>query len=259
MKHFLLAMAAFVGITSFPVHAQVKDLDDGVYKAAKLGMLSQRIGKAYLAQALKVDEVQSRKVLNDSIGQFDRLLVELKVYAPTPEIKSVYDQLEARWRPFKDTVVGKAANATTAAAVMQSEVGLLELSARGSKALQSRSSKASTKLVEIAENDAMLSQRVALYYYSALLNVNAAAANREVDRASKEFIANLQMLKTSKTTPAAMQPKLTVAASQWGFLENSSKNVGDVRNRAALVGNMFKASERLLEVLDDIAVSYENI
>jgi hypothetical protein len=259
MKRFFCVLAAASCLFASTPFAQVKDIDDGVYKAAKLGMLSQRVGKAYLAQALKADEAQSRKVLNESVGQFDRLLVELKVFAPTPEIKSIYDQLEAKWRPFKDIVIGKTADTATAGQVMAAEVALLDLAARGSKAIQSRGNKANTKLIEIAENDAMLCQRVAMYYYASLLNINAAVSRREIERASKEFTANLQLMKTSSATPASVQPKLTVASSQWAFLDSAAKNAGDVRNRTSLAANMFKSSERLLEVLDEIALTYEKL
>ncbi|TAG44073.1 MAG: hypothetical protein EAZ30_17560 [Betaproteobacteria bacterium] len=259
MKRFFCILAAASCLFASPNFAQVKDIDDGVYKAAKLGMLSQRVGKAYLAIALKGDEAQARKVLNDSVSQFDRLLVELKVFAPTPEIKTLYDQLEARWRPIKDIVVGKTPDPTTAAQFMAGEIALLDLAARGSRAIQARGTKANLKLIEIAENDAMLSQRVAMYYYASLLSINTAAARREIERASKEFLTNLQFLKTAATTPAAVQPKLTIATSQWAFLENALKNTGDVRNRSILAANMFRSSERLLEVLDDIALTYEKL
>jgi len=32
---------------------------------------------------------------------FDRQLVELKAFAPTPEIKATYAQLEASWSDYK--------------------------------------------------------------------------------------------------------------------------------------------------------------
>ena len=46
-----------------PVHAQVSDLNDAINKAGRQRMLSQRVGKAYLAMGLQVQSAAATKVL----------------------------------------------------------------------------------------------------------------------------------------------------------------------------------------------------
>jgi Type IV pili methyl-accepting chemotaxis transducer N-term len=254
MLRFLSLILVFA---SLPAHSQIKNIDDAVYKANRLGMLSQRIGKTYIAQALKVEDVKSKKILEDSIAQFDRSLVELKVYAPTSELKSIFAELDTRWRTLKDTVVGAAPSAASCKTVIAADRSTLELATKASKALQARSQKASTKLVEIAESGAMLSQRTAQYYFAALMEVDTAKSIVELDKAELDFVNQLQFLKSSKDVPSRLRASVSLVESQWAFVEKAGKNRSDFRNRIALAGNMLKASERVLEVMEELAVNLE--
>lgn len=258
MKIVALILSLFL-LSANAAHAQISDLDDAVYKAAKLGMLSQRAAKAYIAGAMNVDDVQTKRILSESVAQFDRTLIEIKVFAPTPEIKATMDQMETKWRGLKDTLVGKPPTVTTARVIMSAEIGLLELSSKAAKSLQALSKKPVTKLIELAENDAMLTQRVALYYFAALLDIEPARANREVERASREYVNNSQMLKEAKETPTAIRRKLELVESQWAFVDSALKSRGDARNRSGLAKNMLRSSERILLLLDEIALDFERL
>src|SRR5687767_5219402 len=89
-------------------HAQVSDLNDAINKAGRQRMLSQRMSKAYLALVQHVEPESARLVLDRSIALFDRQLVELKAFAPAPDIKETYTRLEGAWSEFKGVLVGSA-------------------------------------------------------------------------------------------------------------------------------------------------------
>lgn len=71
-------------------------------------MLSQRAAKAYMALALQAQPAQAEKILSQSMSLFDRQLVELKAFAPSPAIRDTYVTLEGAWSDYKEKLIGKA-------------------------------------------------------------------------------------------------------------------------------------------------------
>ena len=86
----ILAGAAPLGL-----RAQVVDIADAINKAGRQRMLSQRMGKAWLALVHQTEGRSAQAVLDKSMALFDRQLVELKAYAPSPEIR----ETTPRWKP----------------------------------------------------------------------------------------------------------------------------------------------------------------
>ena len=84
----ILAGAAPLGL-----RAQVVDIADAINKAGRQRMLSQRMGKAWLALVHQTEGRSAQAVLDKSMALFDRQLVELKAYAPSPEWRPVFVQI----------------------------------------------------------------------------------------------------------------------------------------------------------------------
>jgi len=84
-------------------------------------MLSQRMAKCYLAMGQSVQPRDADRLLGTSMALFDRQLVELKAFAPTPEIKATYAQLEASWSDYKGALVGSAPSKAGAPGVIAKE------------------------------------------------------------------------------------------------------------------------------------------
>ena len=109
-----------LGIMSLgTAQAQVTDLNDAINKAGRQRMLSQRMGKAWLALAHKSDTPAARAVLDQSLALFERQLAELKAYAPSPIIRDTYTKLESAWADHKATLLGTAPSRDGAAALLQ--------------------------------------------------------------------------------------------------------------------------------------------
>ncbi|MBN8462978.1 MAG: type IV pili methyl-accepting chemotaxis transducer N-terminal domain-containing protein, partial [Dechloromonas sp.] len=94
---FGLLLALALSIPGGEALAQIADLNSAINKAGRQRMLSQRMAKAYFQIGQQVDADRSKKVLDASVALFDRQLVELKNFAPTPEIKDNYGKLEKSW------------------------------------------------------------------------------------------------------------------------------------------------------------------
>ena len=103
-RHFITTAGAvaLAGLGTLPAWAQVTDLNDAINKAGRQRMLSQRMGKAWLALVHGVEASAAQQVLDKSMGLFDRQLVELKAYAPNADIRDTYAKLavvKARYDP----------------------------------------------------------------------------------------------------------------------------------------------------------------
>ena len=92
-RSLITAAAASALALALPAaNAQVADLSDAINKAGRQRMLSQRMGKAWLAMLLSVEKTSAQLVLDKSITLFDRQLLELKAFAPNPEVLATYTQ-----------------------------------------------------------------------------------------------------------------------------------------------------------------------
>ena len=83
-------LAATIGLGLMPAFAQISDLGDAINKAGRQRMLSQRMGKAWLALVHGIEKTNAQQVLDKSLALFDRQLVELKAYAASADIKDTY-------------------------------------------------------------------------------------------------------------------------------------------------------------------------
>lgn len=93
MKKLLAALGFAVLAFGFDaaIHdaqAQIANVNEAINKAGRQRMLSQRMAKAYLQVGQDIDADRSKKILDGSISLFDRQLVELKNFAPTPKSRT---------------------------------------------------------------------------------------------------------------------------------------------------------------------------
>ncbi|MCX7279648.1 MAG: type IV pili methyl-accepting chemotaxis transducer N-terminal domain-containing protein [Burkholderiales bacterium] len=120
-RSLITAAAASALALALPAaNAQVADLSDAINKAGRQRMLSQRMGKAWLAMLLSVEKTSAQLVLDKSITLFDRQLLELKAFAPNAEVLATYAKLDGAWSDYKTLLVGKAPTREAAAALLQS-------------------------------------------------------------------------------------------------------------------------------------------
>jgi nitrate/nitrite-specific signal transduction histidine kinase len=255
-RRTFISLAASSALLPY-AHAQVSDLNDAINKAGRQRMLSQRMAKAYLSLGQKVQTATATKVLASSMALFDRQLAELKAYAPNGTVRGTYDQLEAEWSVYKALLVGAAPSATAAAKLLTQDTKVLGLAHMGTGQLEQLSNKPTGKLVNIAGRQRMLSQRMAKYYLAMAWNVDNAASEFEMNKASKEFIVALEVLRTAPEATPEIKQELSLADNQWVFFDAalrarpsaSAKNTSDV----------FQASENLLQVMDKVTGLYARV
>jgi hypothetical protein len=239
--------------------SQVIDLNDAINKAGRQRMLSQRAAKSYMALGQKIQGDNADKILTASLALFNRQLVELKAFAPTPEIKTTYGSLETAWSDYTGALVGSAAGKAGAEQVLSLCGKVLQLANMGTVQLETFSGKSVGKLVNMAGRQRMLSQRMAAFYLSAAWGVQTAPSTVEMTKAKDEFLKAHDVLKNAAETTPAIKAELQLAETQFTFFEAALRNlrpgIGDVQAET----NVFTTSERILQVMDGVTGMYSKL
>ena len=257
-RHILIALTAAAGSTlPFAAQAQVTDLNDAINKAGRQRMLSQRMGKAWLALVQDVEPATARQVLDKSMSLFDRQLVELKAFAPTPEIRDTYGKLESAWSDYKTALVGAAPGKPGAPAMLQADARVLALAHQGTVQYEAASGKPVGKLVNVAGRQRMLSQRMAKFYLAATLPVDATAATAEITKARTEFLTAMEFLRNAPEATPRIKEELQLADGQWVFFDAALKKVQGGGSKP--LQDVFVSSENLLSVMDRVTGLYSAI
>ena len=241
--------------------AQLSDMGEAINRAGRQRMLSQRMGKAWLALVHGVEVARAQQVLDSSVALFERQLVELKAYAGSEEIRATYTALDAAWVGYKTALVGKVPARANAASVLQHSSAVLALAHQGTQQYEAALGKPLGKLVNVAGRQRMLSQRMALYYLAARLpnasGVDARQDVAEIKRASTEFVSAMVLLRQAQQSTSRIQDALQLADGQWVFFEAALKRVEVVQaDLGRPLSEVFTASENLLSVMDGVTGLY---
>ncbi len=237
--------------------AQITDMGDAINKAGRERMLSQRMGKAWLALVHGIETSMARQILDKSIALFDRQLLELKAFASSADIQDTYSKLDLSWTALKTALLGSPPVREHAASMLQLNAGVLALAQKGTLQYETAQGKPVGKLVNMAGRQRMLSQRMAMYFLAARLPIQADSAAQEIDKARAEFVSAMAYLHQAPETTAPIQQELQLADGQWIFFDASLKkgsNADAYSNRS--LSEIFTASENLLSVMDRVTGMY---
>ena len=238
--------------------AQVSGLNDAINKAGRQRMLSQRMGKAYLALAQNVEQALARQVLDRSLALFDRQLVELKACASNLELKETYLALEGAWSDYKVFLIGTAPNKSGAPAVMTSAGKVLALAHQGTQQYEALLNKPIGKLVNVAGRQRMLSQRMAAFYLASSIQADGGTAQAEIGKARSEFLAGLQLLSAAPEATPRIKEELQLADAQWLLFDYAlQKSAANGTGRQ--LSDVFVTSENLLQVMDRVTGMYSEL
>ena len=237
-----------------PLRAQVAGMNDAINKAGRQRMLSQRMGKAWLALVCQTQPGNAQQVLDKSMALFDRQLVELKAYAPSTEIRDTYIKLEAAWSDYKTELVGRKPGKGGAVDLLATDARVLALAHQGTLQYEAASGKPVGKLVNVAGRQRMLSQRMAKFYYAATLTVDAERAKAEIAQARTEFLAAMTLLRNAPEATASIRDELALADGQWVFFDHALQRIQGANPTA--LSDVFVTSENLLSVMDRVTSQY---
>jgi nitrate/nitrite-specific signal transduction histidine kinase len=250
-------LAFFLALAGTEALAQISDINAAINKAGRQRMLSQRMAKAYFQIGLQIDTERSKKVLDSSVAAFDRQLVELKNFAPTPEIKSTYLKLESSWLAYKDVLLGSEPSPDNGRKVLAISEEVLATAQQGTVLLEKRSGTAAGRLVNVSGRQRMLSQRMAKFYQAAAWRVADDKSLTSLGAARQEFADALLELASAPVNTPQIKDSLELVKQQWLFFENALGQKSGADKRALLA--VATTSERILEEMEGVVGLYEKL
>ena len=259
MKNGLKGGLAMTALAVLPAQAQINSLNGAINKAGRQRMLSQRMAKAWLAMGQGIDAERAEKIMLESMALFDRQFVELKVYAPSPEIRSTYLAMEPLWSDYKSALIGRTPERSSALNLLALDAQVLKLAHQGTEQLEQYSGRAVGKLVNLAGRQRMLSQRTAKFYLSQNWGAPVPNALMELNKARTEFVTALQTLMNAPQATEAIQQQLGLAEQQWVFFDQALSRLGEGSGGARRARDVFSTSEQILQIMDKVTGLYSRL
>ena len=239
-----------------PAQAQVANINDAINKSGSLRFMANRLAKAYFQIGMGIDVDRSKRILDSQIAMYDRRVVELKNYSPTPEIKETYLALEKTWSGYKDLLVGAKPNQEAGRKIIQVSEEVVTIANKATGQLAAHSGTTSGNLVNISGRQRMLSQRIAKYAQAMNWGVASANAQAEMDKSKAEFVQKLGELSAAQINTPQIKDELDLGKQQWMFFDAALTGRGDKKANAT---NIATTSERILEVMDNVVGMYEKL
>lgn len=256
---FGAGLAAAMGwphATQAQASSPISGLNDAINQAGRQRMLSQRMAKAWMAIGQGIDARRAEKILAESVVLFERQLAALKAYAPQPDVRATYAELEAAWLAYKGLLHGGAPRREQAPALLAADARVLKLAQQGTAQLEALSGQALGRLVNLAGRERMLSQRSAKFYLSLSWGASGHDQTRELELARREFAQALSVLKAAPETTPSIREALELASQQWVFFDNALNRLGQTAHSAQHASEVFHSSENILLIMDRVTGLY---
>ncbi len=251
-------------ITSMRVPGQMLSqrlaINDAINKAGRQRMLSQQLAKCYLQIGQSIDPKRSKHILESSLVLFERQLDELKMFAPTQDIKAVLCNLEQAWTSYKGVLMNATPNQHDAKLVLTINEDILVMAQESTDQLEKFSRTAAGKVVNLAGRQRMLSQRMAKFYQALNWGVASPDTATKLVAARNEFIESLALLAGFTKNTADIKHEIEVGKQQWAIFDKAlNTTIGGDGKKSLIASNVATLSERLLEVMDRVTCMYTRL
>ncbi|MGH1334898.1 MAG: type IV pili methyl-accepting chemotaxis transducer N-terminal domain-containing protein [Aureispira sp.] len=239
-------------------------LSNALNKAGRQRMLCQKITKAYLAVTLDIDAPRHQVELEEAIALFSSSLEDLKTYAPISEIEEAVLHTESLWKEYQVLVTNQQQLKTNSKLLIEqnttllrschSLVLLLKVYSKTISRSNIRYTNNLVNLIDLAEQQHMLSQRMVLYCMAANWMPEKEVVELELHKTITQYSTNLEILRNSSNNTPEIRERLQSIMNNWTFIAKLCSEGGE-ENRNQLL----QTSNQLLSDMSEVTTLYENI
>jgi hypothetical protein len=255
MSRRRLALAT-LGLGTLPwVGAQVANASSQIINTSgRQRMLSARTAKAYCQLGRGIEPVVSQKLLLDSVAQFDQALSQLRVSAPTAEIKNTFAKLSDKWTNYKDLTIGASPAKERVKQVLEGAEELVGLANLGTLQWEQHAGRATAKLTNVCGRQRMLTQQIATFAFVRNWALPAAQVQPQIGKRQQEYLQAVATMQSAKENTPEIKRQLGEVANMWVFFEATVTSTQSDRPRA--LDDLATASELILKGYDELTKLY---
>ncbi|MFZ6846341.1 type IV pili methyl-accepting chemotaxis transducer N-terminal domain-containing protein [Undibacterium sp. RuTC16W] len=249
---FSLPLLGFLPALVFSqsARAEVLALSTAINRSGRIRALSQRLAKAHIQIALGVLPGKAQEIVITAQALILRNLSDLKT------VQSFAPVLLARVEADSKTLINAVNQTPSKASSLEvsdlSDV-LLASAEKLTAAFEGQGKNNSAKLINTAGRQRMLSQRVSKLYFLSSAGHSNPTVKREMENARAQFKTGLMTLASAPVTTPNIKAFLELGRTQWMFMEDALTKPTD----AVQMRNVATSSERVLEVMNDLADEYD--
>ena len=233
--------------------AQTDTSASSINLAGEQRMLSQRVAKLYNQIGLNILPGPAIGQITLVSVQFESNLEALKpIVAGSEKATRAYKKLVDEWAKLKKAM-STAISRDAAEALARQSDATLAAAEHLTSIVEDESKSATTRIINLAGRQRMLSQRVAANYLLRSWGVDSSAVRDNLDNSVKDFSAGLEKLLARQENSDEIRLELEEVSQQWEWLRASLSVDGAGAYRLIVA----ESADGILEATDRITRLYE--
>ncbi len=214
-------------------------------------MLSQKIAKSYFFLGQGVRQDKARQQMNEGLDQFRLNHSVLKSRVKRIEVQELLTFVDLAYQEYVE-LCKQPYNQENGALVLDLSETLLEVSQNIVQQLERTAKTSSSKVVNIAGRQRMLSQRIAKYYSAYQMGFRDDNSVIQLNKAVHEFETALVMLSTTKSNSKPIGGELRSINSLWKVVRGFFVDV----KKGGLPVTVFATTDAILKRTDKVTKMY---
>jgi hypothetical protein len=252
-----LAFAA-LALASFSVGSLAESMDNEAYfrQANEQVLLAERMSKLWAQVGVDLEAARAGPALARALERYEQNLKELRSRASADDLRENYALLNQVWREY-GPILKAAPTAKDAEKLVEGNDELVYIAQKGSDLMELRTRNIPARAIQHANRAALLAQRMGKLYLLHYWGVRLEFIGNELKTAETEFLEQLAKLKAFPGNDEHVALALRNVDAQRVFLQNAIKEPASGDARPAQARNVSTTSDRLAEILEDVARRYE--